>query len=131
MSVSLVSGFAITSNNIGISIESLCPRWTSVLNMEKWQQMRRYHKELIVEDLTKPEAGPVGEAYGWTGTYFDRREPTHCEECAYLSWSFRYIINGPDLSLDEELVTIKKQALVEHWENIHSGHKHYNKRKES
>jgi len=46
--------------------------------------------------------------------------PSHCGEWAYLSWSFRYIINGPDLSLDEELVTIKKQALVEHWTNEHN-----------
>src|SRR5215469_9761381 len=119
MSVSLVSGFAIT-NNGSISIETLSPRWHKVLNIEEWNRMRRYHKELIVEDLAKPDRGPVGEAYGWTGFYFNRDNPSHCGECAYLSWSFRYIVNGPDLSLDEELVTIKKQALVEHWTNEHN-----------
>ena len=61
--------------------------------------MRRYHKELIVEDLAKPDKGSVGEAYGWTGTYFDREDPSYYSECAFLSWSWRYCVNGDQMML--------------------------------
>lgn len=109
-----------TQQSISIDITTIAPNWSS--RFQKWESLRRYQKDEIMEDLAYVNKNVVAEARG-NCRYWDQKDEQYCEECQYFCWSYNYVINqnakDDELYLDKEIVDLKGRQFATHFYQYH------------
>lgn len=91
--------------------------WSSIFN--RWKKLTKNQRLSILAQLHDEKNCILGEAHGFTGNYSrfapDTPQRKICIDCDYMAAHFLWCICGQDLTLDEELLTMKANQLVSHW----------------
>jgi hypothetical protein len=106
------------------NMQTLAPKWSAVF--ERWDKLKRFQKEEIVEDLATGNKNPIAEARGFQTRYYDPENNQYCEECLWFSYSYSWVINhntrDGEIYLDQDIVKIKGQQFSQHVFEHHNGH---------
>ena len=102
------------------NIETLAPKWTGVFG--RWDRLKRFQKDEIVQDLGYVNTNIVAEARGYC-RYYDPHSEEYCETCHWYSWSYQYVINETkdNIFLDKEIVELKGKQYASHFYEHHNG----------
>src|SRR5215469_16913974 len=100
-------------------IYSLAPNWSQ--KFSNWDKLKRFQKEELLHELRYSNMNIIAEARGFETSYYDRESPEYCAECCFYSYSYFYVINGPDMVLDREILELKGRQFTEHFQGQHNG----------
>lgn len=91
-----------------MKFKEICPVWANIFkHYNEYNFNTKSQVKLNIFDETRCV---IAEAWKWSPLYI-----RDCEDCVYFAYCFIFCINGENLVLDEDLLTLKQKEFVRHF----------------